>query len=89
MTQNYENIRTRIESSFLFTREERESLMLLCVHPELAEIVAECLLPAFESEEAAATALSQSVNRESLAVAREIEAAETRAEEIENHPIFA
>lgn len=88
MSQQHENLQSRIESSFLFTKEERESLMLLCVCPEFAQIVADSLLDAFDAEDAAAKSLSRSITRESLSVAREIEAAESVREIAESHPVF-
>ena len=77
----------RVESSFLFTRDERESLMLLCVTPEFAEIVGEFLLPVFAAEDEAAKTLSAAANRESLVIAREIEEAESHAERHEQKEI--
>lgn len=88
MPELSEQIQNRIESSFLFTREERESLMLLCECPEFAQIVEETLRDAFASENAAAKALSSGVNLEALALSREIEAAETALERTEIHSVL-
>lgn len=79
----------RVESSFLFTRDERESLMLLCVTPEFAKIVEDVLLPLFAVENAAAKSLSSAVNKESLSLAREIEAAESHEERHEQKEIHS
>lgn len=88
MHERTDNVQSRIESSFLFTREERESLMFLCVCPEFADIVAESLRDVFEAEEAAAAGLSKSLSKESLSVARQIEALESVREREEIHVLI-
>ena len=88
MTNQTERIQSRIETSFLFTKEERESLMLLCVCPEFAEIVAESLAAAFEAEDVTASSLSKEVNRESRSLAKEIEMSESLREKAESHPVL-
>lgn len=79
----------RVESSFLFTRDEKEALMLLCVTPEFAEVVKEQLFPYFDAEDGTAKTLSSAANKESLAMAREIEAAESHAERHEQKEIHS
>ena len=88
MTNQTERIQSRIETSFLFTKEERESLMLLCVYPEFADVVAESLAAAFEAEDVTASALSKEVNRESRLLAKEIEMSESLREKAESHPVL-
>lgn len=80
---------TRIEGSFLFTEEERLRLRFLCCCPELAPILAESLAQAFVAEDRVAAELSSSVNRESLAISRELESRESLAEREEIDSVFA
>lgn len=89
MPELSQQLQDRIESSFLFTRDERESLMLLCECPEFAEIVEESLRDVFETENSTAKALSMGMNLETLAISRQIEAAESAIERKEIHSVLA
>lgn len=80
MTERTESLQSRIEASFLFTQEERESLLLLCGLPEFAHVVAESLSEVLAVEEAAMSALSEKLPKEASALVREIEALESRHE---------
>lgn len=80
MTERIDHITPRLEASFLFTPEERESLMLLCGIPGFSECIADALGEVLRAEEQAMQGLAEKLPRESSALAREIERIEAEAE---------
>lgn len=80
MTEHIDHITPRLEASFLFTPEERESLILLCGVPGFSECIADSLDAVLRAEEQAMQELAEKLPRESALLAREIENAEAEAE---------
>jgi hypothetical protein len=84
MSGSSETFLSNLESSFLLTPTEKESLVLLCSSPELTAAIVplleEMLHPVFETEADFAPVFSDSVRRETRALARESELRE-RSEE--------
>lgn len=83
MNQQSEQLRANVEASFLFTKEEKEALALLCDLPEFSDIIFECLSASLHAEREAAGAMVPEISRESAKLAREIETRESIAEKRE------
>lgn len=80
MNQRSEQLRANVEASFLFTKEEKEALAVLCDLPEFSDIIFECLAASLHTEKETAGALVPEISKESVKLAKEIETRETLAE---------